>query len=231
MFQGTGSGVSISAVTGAENEDYDLEQTPDHKLSSLGLLLDNRESSEMPTQVPKTSVIGEPSARSRDASTSVLSHLLPTEVRNSRPRSEDARSPKAKKLKKVLEDLSIQLMEASNRFEMDSQIVQRLKACFVFNSSTYRKDTDQYRINPREHVARVWEWALLDPNWRVDAWNASSLIDDEEGLANVFLTSTMSGYFGDLACERVSQIRWRRRKGNWNVVELRLMNGGGSRTF
>ena len=37
-------------------------------------------------------------------------------------------------LSKGLEDLSIQLMEASNKVELDPQIMAKLKAIFVFNS-------------------------------------------------------------------------------------------------
>ena len=129
-------------------------------------------------------------------------------------------------LAKVLEDLSIGIMEASNEDQLDPIIAERTMACLIFNSDVYRKDITAFKADPREHVSKVWEFAHLAPDFRVDAWNASSVIDEDKGTATVLVTSKMSGYFDDLACERVSQCKWRRRRGVWRMVELHLLSGG-----
>lgn len=132
-------------------------------------------------------------------------------------------------LSKVLEDLSIGIMEASNKGEqpLDPIIAERTMASLVFNCDMYRKENTLFKTDPREHVAKVWEFANLAPDFRVDAWNASSEVDEVKGLATVMVTSRLSGYFEDLNCERVSQIKWRRRRGLWRAVELQILSGGG----
>ena len=129
-------------------------------------------------------------------------------------------------LAKVLEDISIGIMEASNGETLDPIIAERTKACLIFNTDLYRKDNTEFKVDPRVHVAKVWEFAHLAPDFRVDAWNASSDVDETKGLATVIVTSKMSGYFEDLACERVTQIKFRRRRGVWRAVEVHLLSGG-----
>jgi hypothetical protein len=129
-------------------------------------------------------------------------------------------------LAKVLEDLAIGIMEASNGDTLDPIIAERTKASLIFNTDLYRKDNTQFKVDPREHVANVWGFAHLAQDFRVDAWNASSDVDETKGLATVIVTSKMSGYFEDLACERVTQIKFRRRRGVWRAVEIHLLSGG-----
>ena len=69
----------------------------------------------------------------------------------------------------VLEDLSIRVMEASNSNDLDPSISKHIAATFVLDSDLYRRHPGLYKIRPREHVARVWEFAHLNPAWRVDA--------------------------------------------------------------
>jgi hypothetical protein len=134
--------------------------------------------------------------------------------------------PTTRTLAKVLEDLSIGIMEASNADTLDPIIAERTMASLIFNTDIYRKEYTQFKIDPREHVAKIWEFANLAPDFRVDAYNASSDIDEVKGLGTVLVTSRLSGYFDDLACERVSQFKWRRRRGVWRAVELHLLSGG-----
>lgn len=135
--------------------------------------------------------------------------------------------PTTRTLAKVLEDLSIGIMEASNGDTLDPIIAERTMASLIFNTDLYRKENTQFKIDPRQHVAKVWEFANLAPDFRVDAYNASSDVDEVKGVATVLVTSKLSGYFEDLACERVSQFKWRRRRGIWRAVELHLLSGGG----
>ena len=129
-------------------------------------------------------------------------------------------------LAKVLEDLAIGIMEASNGDTLDPIIAERTNSSLIFNTELYRKTNTEFKFGPREHVARVWEFAHLAQDFRVDAWNATSDVDEIKGLATVIVSSKMSGYFEDLACERVTQIKFRRRRGVWNAVELHLLSGG-----
>lgn len=131
-------------------------------------------------------------------------------------------------LAKVLEDLAIGIMEASNEDKIDPIIAERTTASLIFNADFYRKTNTEFKTDPREHVAKVWEFAHLAQDFRVDAWNASSDVDEIKGLATVIVSSKMSGYFEDLACERVTQIKFRRRRGVWRAVELHLLSGGGA---
>lgn len=129
-------------------------------------------------------------------------------------------------LAKVLEDLSIAIIEASNGDVLDPKVAKRTKAYLIFNADVYRKENTQFKSGPREHVASVWEFAHLARDFRVDAWNASSDVDESKGLATVIVSSKLSGYFEDLACERVTQIRFRRRRGIWRAVEVHMLSGG-----
>jgi hypothetical protein len=129
-------------------------------------------------------------------------------------------------LAKVLEDLSIGIMEASNEDTLDPIIAERMMSTLFINTDLYRKKNTEFKVHPRAHVAKVWEFAHLAPDFRVDAWNASSDVDETKGVATVLVTSKMSGYFDSLACERVSRFKWRRRRGVWRMVELHLLSGG-----
>lgn len=140
--------------------------------------------------------------------------------------SADTTEATSKTLAQTLEDLSIGIMEASNGGKLDPIIAERTMASLIFNTDLYRKEHTKFKLDPREHVAKVWEFANLAPDFRVDAYNASSEIDEVKGLATVLVTSRLSGYFDDLACERVSQFKWRRRRGVWRAVELHLLSGG-----
>lgn len=101
-----------------------------------------------------------------------------------------------------------------------------LLASLIFNTDLYRKANTSFKTDPRKHIAQIWEFANLAPDFRVDAYNATSDIDELKGTATVMVTSRLSGYFDDLACERISQFKWRRRRGVWRAVELHLLSGG-----
>ena len=139
---------------------------------------------------------------------------------------EDAAQPTPSPLSKVLEGLSIGVMEASNEDALDPIIAERMMSSLIFNTDLYRKKNAEFKAHPREHVAKVWEFAHLAPDFRVDAWNASSDVDEDKGLATVLVTSRLSGYFDNLACERISRFKWRRRRGVWRLVELHILSGG-----
>ena len=76
-------------------------------------------------------------------------------------KEEETPEPTPKALAKVLEDLSIAIMEASNEGKLDPIVAERTMASLIFNTDLYRKENTQFKIDPREHVAKVWEFANL----------------------------------------------------------------------
>jgi hypothetical protein len=125
-----------------------------------------------------------------------------------------------------LEDLSIKIMEAYNgNIEMDDYLLDHLNDNFVFNSG--RPGTEPMRTSPKDHIQTMKQFFSTHPSWKVHATNPSSLVDEENGKAEVFATSTISGYQVDLARERVTQTKWRKISGQWKVVEHNVMIGGG----
>ena len=128
----------------------------------------------------------------------------------------------------LLENLSMQFVEASNGNYLDPTVKDRLNAISILNNEVQTDNPKGgYKNNPRAHVAKLWEFAMLNPEWRVDARNISSTIDEAKGIGFVFVVSTLTGYFADLACERVCRIKWRRRRGIWRAVEIHILRGGG----
>ena len=90
---------------------------------------------------------------------------------------------------------------------------------------------ERVKENPHAHMARIKSFYDEHPSWRIRASNPSSLVDEENGTATVFATSTISGFMVDLARERVHRSKWRRIGGQWKVVEHNVLIGGGLLTM
>ena len=125
-----------------------------------------------------------------------------------------------------LEDLTIKLMEAYNgNIEMDDYLLDHLNNNFVFNSGC--PGAGPVRTSPVEHMQTMKQFFALHPSWKVHTANPSSIVDVENGRAEVFASSTISGYEVDLARERVTLTKWRNIGGQWKVVEHNVIIGGG----
>lgn len=135
-------------------------------------------------------------------------------------------TPSSRSIGRKLEDLSINLMEAFNgNIEMDDYLFSCMHENVVFNSG--QPGAESTKTNPKDHVARIRKFYSTHQSWKIHASNPSSLVDEEAGKAEVYATSTISGYLVDLARERVTKTKWKRICGNWKVVEHNVMIGGG----
>lgn len=125
-----------------------------------------------------------------------------------------------------LEHLSVQIMEAYNgNIEMDDYLFRHIADSFVYSSGL--PGVEETKESPQSHMLRMRQFFHKHPSWKVCASNPSGLVDEENGTATVFATSTISGYMLDLARERVSMTKWRCFCGQWKVVEHKVMVGGG----
>ena len=127
---------------------------------------------------------------------------------------------------KKLERLSLQLIEAFNyNIEMNDYLFAHLHDSLLFISGL--PGAEPVKASPADHMWRMQKFFSKHPSWRVHATNPSSLVDEENGKATVFTTSTISGYMVDLARERVTKSSWRRIGGQWKMVEHCFLIGGG----
>jgi hypothetical protein len=136
------------------------------------------------------------------------------------------RSPHPGSLPDSLENLSVRFIEGGNKMTLDPELNRHLHATTFINTQLRGEPfPGSYKLNPRHHVAGLWEFASLASDWAVDSSNVSSTIDENAGIGYVFMSSKLTGYFGDLACERVCQLKWRRRRSIWRIVEVNLLGG------
>jgi hypothetical protein len=125
-----------------------------------------------------------------------------------------------------LERLSIQIIEAFNyNIELTDYLKEHIHDSVLFISGL--PGAEPVRACPEEQLRRMQKFFSKHPSWKVHATNPSSLVDEENGEATVFTTSTISGFMVDLARERVTRSSWRRIGGQWKMVEHSFLIGGG----
>lgn len=117
-------------------------------------------------------------------------------------------------------------MEAFNgNIEMTEYLWSRLGDNLIHTSGLPGAET--VKESRHAHMHRIKQLFNRHPSWTVHASNPSSIVDEENGKATVFATSTFSGYMDGIVRERVHRSKWLCIDRRWKLVEHSVLIGGG----